>query len=304
MRAKISPWISAFFPLAIVAVIPSAFGQDPSGVAVAPIAATPLGASLNINPKRVVIDKAARTATVYIFNQGDSAAVYDIGFIDRVMLSDGQIVHVDNPAVSDAPDNLFTKFVSAKPYALATPRRIMLEPGTGQTIRVRVAVPAEPSIPEYRTHLTVTAVPPREFGLTSDQATRSAPGTLSFRVSSILGISIPVIARTSPVEVTASFDNIRVSSHSAGDTVKSEIHFDLLRNGRNSLFGDIEIKASGSKEPIGMVRSLGVYTEIDCRHVKISLNRPVKTGEKLSLTFIDDDGSPGKIHAQASFVVP
>ena len=63
------------------------------------ISATPTGADLNISPRRVTFDETERSASVYVFNQGDTPATYTVELVDRVMSPDGQI-----RAVADAPD--------------------------------------------------------------------------------------------------------------------------------------------------------------------------------------------------------
>lgn len=52
------------------------------------------------------------------------------------------------------------------------------------------------------------------------------------------------------------------------------------------------------------MRGIGVYPEIDRRHVRIELNRAPKSGEKLRLVFVDDDTAPGKILAQSQIAQP
>ena len=78
------------------------------------------------------------------------------------------------------------------------------------------------------------------------------------------------------------------------------VHFDLVRLGANSLFGNIEIRLQGQprSQPLGVARGVGVYTEIDRRSVNIALSRPPAPGEHLEITFTDDDTAPGKALAK------
>ena len=57
---------------------------------------------------------------------------------------------------------------SAKAMITYTPRRVVLEPHSSQVVRLRVLRPPDLAAGEYRTHLTVTAVPSEDTGVTAD----------------------------------------------------------------------------------------------------------------------------------------
>ncbi|HEY8617779.1 hypothetical protein [Phenylobacterium sp.] len=266
---------------------------------------TTVGANLNISPKRVTFDRNRRSATVYIYNQGNAAATFDVSLVDRAMLPDGQIV-----ALSDAESR-----PEAKPYAeqvksassmlLVSPRRVTLAPGQGQTIRLR-ANPQDSAAAEYRSHLTITTIPPRDAGLTAEAAAGVGPNELRFQINSVFGLSIPAIIRTGDADVRAGIENVRLEYAEVtpqGQTTPRRTAvavFDIVRLGTNSLFGNIEIRPTGAKnsEVIGLARGVGVYPEVGRRTLRIPLNRPLAAGEKLEVTFTDDDTSPGKLLAK------
>ncbi|WP_157073832.1 hypothetical protein [Sphingomonas soli] len=270
------------------------------------------GVNLNITPRRVVLDRASRTATVYIFNQGQAAATFDITLIDRVMLPDGQIRSVEQAQRSPEGEAAVAKLVSAHDLVLATPRRVTLAPGKGQIIRLR-AVPPASATPagEYRTHLTVTNVPPPETGLTAEAAASQAPNQLSFQIRSVLGLSIPVIIRTAPAEPHARLEGPRLTQLQARATPEGPptqvpaIEFEIAREGRNSLFGNLEVRSGDrAEQPLAIARGLGVYPEIDRRHFALQLRRAPKPGETLTIVFTDDDARPGTELARTALKVP
>ncbi|HEX6860302.1 MAG TPA: hypothetical protein VF138_08935 [Caulobacteraceae bacterium] len=289
--------------------------QDTPPPADAPAAAAPiqLGANLNISPKRLTFDRSGKSATVYIFNQGDTASTFDINLVDRVMDPSGQISPVSDAQGKPELAPYAGKVQSAKPILLATPRRATLEPGKGQTIRVRVNPGAEATLPpgEYRTHLTVTTVPPRDIGLTAEQAAKVGPQELSFTIYSVFGVSIPVVVRLGAADVRAAIENpsltfADVSPDGVQPAVRTPmLNFDLVRSGSSSLFGNIEVRSrSGGKEPIGLARGVGVYTEIERRHIQVPLTKAPAAGETLDITFTDDDTAPGRVLAQSVFTAP
>jgi len=303
------PKATARAPLVVAALIGLLGASDSvsaqSGAAA--LSAPPaLGANLNISPKRLTLDRTQRTASVYIFNQGTAAATFDVALIDRVMLPDGRIMPLDEALADTAMKPIAERLSSAKPMLLASPRRVTLGPGKGQTIRLRAAPGAEISpAAEYRTHLTVTTVPPRDFGFTAEQAAAMDPNELKFSINSVFGLSIPIIVRLSDNDISARLERARLGVvNTSPDGIRAArptpvLTADLVRAGANSLFGDLEVRASKgrSSEVIGAARGVGVYTEIDRRTVQVPLTRSPTKGEKVEVRFTDGDTAPGKLLA-------
>jgi P pilus assembly chaperone PapD len=279
----------------------------PSGTLNATV--TNVGAFLNITPRRITFDHTRRNATVFILNQGTEASTVDITLVDRVMLQDGQIVPTDT--AGDAVKASSARLRSAHELIQISPRRVTLSPGKGQTIRLRLSTLPEGDPGEYRTHLTVTTLPPRDTGATAEAAAASGPaGQLSFQVTAIYGLSIPVIVRPTDPDVRAVIEGAHVEFRDISPDGRAPpkrtaiLALDLIRQGPTSLFGNFEVHPVAAKkgdEPIGLARGVGVYPEVDRRTVRIPLVRTPNAGEQLEVTFTDDDTSPGKVLAKASF---
>lgn len=250
-----------------------------------------VGADLNISPKRVVFGPGERSATVYVFNQGDQPASYAVELVDRVMTADGQIV-----AAADRPD---VAVASAADLVQYTPRRITLQPRESQAIRVR-ARPGGGD--ERRSHLTVTALPPEDAGFTVDQAAAGEADAVSLQVVALFSVSIPVIVRDTPADARAAIENLTLS-RADGQT---RLSLDLVRLGANSVYGDVEIsigEASGSR-PLTAVRGVAVYPEVERRAVVAALPEAVQPGQTLTVTYRDDDAAEGVVLATATLVAP
>jgi hypothetical protein len=165
---------------------------------------------------------------------------------------------------------------------------------------------------EYRTHLTVTTIPPKDMGTTAEEAAGVKPGELSFTVYSVFGISIPVIVRLGEPDVRAGIENPHLIwadiPQPDGQPAKRTpvLDFDLVRQGTNSLFGNVEVRGTKTKgkDPLGLARGVGVYTEIDRRAMQIPLTRAPEAGETLEITFTDDDTSPGHVLAHSDYTAP
>lgn len=281
-------------------------------IAPAPLAqaeSSPVKANLNITPKRLTFSRGERSRTVYIYNQGTTPAVFDISMVDRVMLPTGEIEPLSQAEKQPELAPILSHVASAKDMVIATPRRASLAPGKGQTIRILVTAPAGSGAPEYRSHLTVTTVPPRDVGVTAEEAAAAARSNrFSFNVTPTFGISIPVIVRSGTLDVRGAISDVHFAyANMSPDGVAPArrtptLSFALQRTGANSLFGNIEVRAK-NKGLLGLARGVGVYTEIDQRIIRIPLQRVLTAGEQLEITFIDDDTNPGHIIARTAFVV-
>lgn len=271
-------------------------------------AATNVGASLNISPKRMTLDRTRRNQSVFVLNQGNAAVTVDVALVDRVMLRDGQILSVEDAAKIPEGKAAADVLKSAKDNVQISPRRVTLQPGKGQTIRLRLSTVPEAGA-EHRSHLTVTTIPPRDTGTTAESAAAGAAGNeLRFQITAIYGISIPIIVRTADAEVSARLENARIEYPDISVDGRQAprrtpvLSLDLVRGGASSLYGNFEVHVAGAKkgaDPIGLARGVGLYPEIDRRVVRIPLTRAPAQGEKLEVTFTDDDRSPGKVLATA-----
>jgi hypothetical protein len=267
-----------------------------------------IAVNLNITPKRLILNKGNRSGTVYIFNQGSVPATFDISLVERVMLPSGEIKPLAEARTEPGLQPIVDNLASAQSLLVATPRRVSLAPGKGQTIRIRSTPPAD-AAREYRTHLTVTTVPPRDAGVTADQAQAGASGQLSFRITSVFGLSIPVIVRPGPTDVRGAIEDVRIAyADISPDGVSSPVRtpvmrFELRRIGASSLFGNVEVQGARGKDSnaLGLARGIGVYPEISRRSIQIPLRRVPGRGEQLEIVFTDDDSSPGRVIARSTF---
>lgn len=300
--------------LGSLAIATHAPAQTPAPAASTPTVGITTGAAnLNITPRRVVFGPTKRTEAVYVFNQGNATATFDVTLVDRVMLPTGEILPIgDAQGKGDSATAAAARIHSARDMLIVTPSRLTLEPGKGKTIRIRATIPDATQPIEYRTHLTVTTVPPADFGLTAEAAAETRPNELVFRVQSVFGLSIPLIVRGDALPATASLGPIRFDHQALSPDGTSPprptpvVMTDIRRSGVRSLYGNVEVRAGTgrSAQVIGTVRGVGVYAEIDSRDVRIPLTREPKPGETLTIAFIDDEMKAGTELARGSISAP
>ena len=154
---------------------------------------------------------------------------------------------------------------------------------------------------EWRTHLTVTAVPPESTGLTAEAAARGETGELSLQVTALFSISIPVILRAGETDARAAIENLALTPGDA-ERPGGVLALDLVRQGPNSVYGDVEVR--NGDDVVGLLRGVAVYPEVARRAVLLPLQTPVARGSVLTVTYRDDDARKGDTLASASLAAP
>jgi len=285
--------------LAAVTLASPALAQNQAAQPEAKIAVSG-AADINITPRRVIFDRKKRTETIYVFNQGNAAVSVDVALVDNVMLPSGEIVPVAGAMEQEGAAETASKVRSAKPILLSAPSRLTLPPGKGRTIRVRALPPEANDSAEYRTHLTVTTLPPPETGLTAEQAAAEERGELVFRIQSIFGLSIPLIVRHGDVAATAAISEVTPVEDAQGN---HGLRVTLTRDGSASTYGNLEARV-GDKEVVGLIRGLGIYPEIGKRSIILPLLRPLQTGETVRIRYFSDDARRDGAMADTGFTAP
>lgn len=257
---------------------------------------------INLYPKRVVMSDRTRTASIGLYNRAPVSGEYEIGIADMAMRSDGQMValaDVTDPALRD-------RVRPASAWLKWSPRRVTLPAGEALMVRIMARPPADLAPGEYRAHFSVVSVPAEEGPETLEQATgQAATGDLAVRIRPRFGITVPVIVRVGETTLTTGLAAPALVSLGDGRTA---LRVTITRQGTRSAFGDIAIRAPGLARPVGEMKGVGVYPEIDQRTVTIPLDpaqhQALVRGTRLVVTYTDDDFAPGQLLARQEFVVP
>lgn len=228
------------------------------GTALAAATAGPLRAGVGdllVAPTRIVLN-GSRGTQIILNNIGEDVATYRISVELRRMMPDGSLVDVTTP--SDAEK-------AAEDMILYAPRKITLPPNQPQTINIAARAPAGLADGEYRVHLLFRAIPAPH--LVTAAETSAAKG-ISFALTPIYGVTIPVIVRLGNLQAKAGIANV----HLVREGGKPAVAFDLSRTGSRSTFGEIRVLKAGVKDPIALQRGIAIYTELDRRSLAIPVD--------------------------------
>jgi len=227
-------------------------------LAAAPFAfvATPLNAGVGdllVAPTRIILD-GRRGTEIILNNIGDDVATYRISVELKRMNPDGTLEMVTAPTARES---------AAQAMILYAPRKVTLPPNQPQSIRINARAPQGLADGEYRVHLLFRAIPE------SRPVTAPAPTQgVSFRLTPVYGVTIPVIVRLGNLSATAAIANVAKSV----DGGKPVVALDLSRLGDRSTFGELRVMKPGVAEPIAVAGGIALYTEIAKRRVTIPID--------------------------------
>ncbi len=219
--------------------------------AVVALAASPARADLTMTPQRVIFEGKQRSATVHVINTGRERRAYDLTWGQQRMRPDGALQATDSMAGA------------ASTFVVLSPRRIALEPGASQTIRLGLRRPPNLPVGEYRSHLHMTPVV--QAGGADDASGRGLSARLQVRLS----FSMPIIVRHGSGET-----DVAVHAHKL-DLDSGALLVRLDRQGPFSTFGDLYAfwrpDAATELAPIGRLEGVAVYPELASREAAVPL---------------------------------
>jgi len=255
-------------------------------------------AALLITPSRVVFEDRTRSEQVTLTNKGDETATYRISFVRKNMTEDGQFVTI-------AKDDNDKKGMYSDGMVRYSPRQIILAPGQSQVIRLLLRKPRGLADGEYRSHLLMQALP-KNTTTDVSKAVGDDGGGIKIEITTVLGISIPVIVRKGSLNSSLDITNVHYVK-GTGPKVKPYITFDMNRKGSKSVYGDLRVtyKDGGDETVVANVKGVAVYTPNKLRHYKLQLNSPVEQSfnkGNFHITFSESgkDGT-GKVIASVDF---
>lgn len=241
---------------------------------------------LMVLPTRVVLEGRDRAAEVMLRNAGKVPAVYRVFMKEMKMQPDGQLKERPHEAGE----------ITATDLVRLSPRQVELAPGEVQVVRFQVRKPEGLPDGEYHSHALFQAVPPAEIPKPLGPEDPTAPKGISFNITTVFGISIPIIVRHGQTQASVSLKDLRIEPPVIPEA-PPELGLRIERTGNRSVLGNLSVVLeSGGKAKKGTVlfevKSLGVYTEISARDVRIpmaQLKDGSLKGARLRITFAPTD---------------
>ena len=202
------------------ALSPGSAAQDAATI---PVGAVGGMGDINLYPRRIVVDRRQRIATVGLYNRVSAAGEYEISVRDMVMTPEGGLVTLEDPRAAATADRL----QAAGEMLRWSPRRVRLLGNEAQTVRIMARPPADLPDGEYRSHFTVISVPEDEdegFSIEDAAGDTSSTTGIGVRIRPRFAISIPVIVRVGDTTLDVGMDVPEIVETEVGHRTSADPH--------------------------------------------------------------------------------
>lgn len=245
--------------------------------------------NLIITPKRVVFDGEKQKEELNLVNLGKEQATYSISFEQRNMREDGSFEVIYKPDSGQ---------MFADPYLRVFPRQVTLDPDEAQVVILQYRKKENMLPGEYRSHLTFRHQ--KDFKPLGMDNTSNDSSLINVQLIPKFGMSIPVIIRVGSVDADVSISNLKFETEQDSNYYLS---LTINRSGNISVYGNIIVdfqSEQGKSYQVGVIKALGVYTNISKRNVRTKLSFPSAFTAKngiLKVRYTSSDGSKYEVYA-------
>ena len=155
-----------------------------------------------------------------------------------------------------------------------SPKRVTIQPGSSQVIRLLLKKTPNLASQEYRSHLLITQ---EESKNNSSQDVKERK-KISVTLNALIATSIPVI-----VNVGEKNSKIEIADVvNKGD----ELLVRIKRSGNSTIYGDLVVNSDSGKN-IARVESMSVFYPYDKRDVTLKLKNKLEDGQKIEIAFYE-----------------
>lgn len=226
------------------------------------IAQAQAAGGLLVAPTRVVFEGRDRSAHVNVINRSDKTEEYRISFVRKRMTEDGRMEVVETPMEGENFSDELIRF---------SPRRVILQPGQSQVVRLMLRKPSSLEAGEYRSHLLFKTAPPTNQSDINVLSGEPSQQDMSITLKPLLGISIPVIVRHGETSAKANIANVMLERDANNQVL---MRFDLQRQGNRSVYGDLNVyfqPNQGDEHLVSHAKGVVVYQPNAQRMVRMRL---------------------------------
>lgn len=208
---------------------------------------------LMVAPTRIVLEGRTRAIEIVLNNKGNKEATYRVSLTHLRQQADGSYAELTEETAKST-------LKTADDLVRYSPRQVTLKPGESQIVKVMVRKQENLPDGEYTSHMLFRAVPDLATGEDVEN-TNAQSDKISIRLIPVYGVSIPVIVRQGTLTAQAKL----LSGAASGGEVKLAIS----RTGNKSVFADITVLQSGTKNVAGIMRGVSILSYLDKREVSI-----------------------------------
>lgn len=248
-------------------------------------------AVLMITPFRVVLDEKTRTAEVTLLNTTEVTNVYRMSWQDKEQTSLGSYVNVEM-----AEENKH----GVSEMVRQSPRKVTIEPGKYQRIRLRLRIPSDLPDGEYRSHLVMKMV---DEDVKKKEEVREEVNEVMVRLTAKMSFSIPIMVRKGQNNSTASISTMDLDT---SEPNKPKLTVGLAHSGEYSSYGSVKVYmkngARGDVVEIADVGNVALFRETALRELTVPLTvSSIPRGAVVQVVYEGEDEYESEQLATAAF---
>ena len=252
--------------------------------------------ALRLTVKRIVFEGPKRAEFITVINNSDKEETYRLGWRHFRM--------TENSSLEFVPDDQLTDDIKPVVDMIRfAPRRFTVPPRSSQQVRIVLRTPANLPDGEYRSHLWVhPEADVEELRAEAIERDRQRGVKQGVSLSMLTGVTMPIIVRKGAFEATASVANLN-AAHNGGFI---DVSYSLLREGQNSVYGEVEYICNPDSTPytLKLTRGVAIYPEVTQRNFNFRIPKleGVPACSNLAVSFVEAQGfagERGQILAQA-----
>lgn len=252
-------------------------------------------ANLLISPTKVIFKDRQRSEKLTLINTGDTTRTYRLKWREMKSLATGQYEELTAEEIKDFP--------TASSMIRFSPKQVTLKAGGRQTIKLAVRRPKNLTEGESRSHLVLTALPPKREAEGDDNE-------LSMNLSVLISYSLPVIVRKgAATEPELSIDSIKLAyqtlkndSYVEKSKASANIEVKISRSGSYSSNGNIIAYWKGAsdkeEEIVTRIHDLTIYSEVEQAKINLTWPNAYITNGQLRVVYEGRGKFTGEIFAE------
>ena len=248
-------------------------------------------AVLMITPFRVVLDEKTRTAEVTLLNTTEVANVYRMSWQDKEQTGLGSYINVEMPEENNH---------GVSEMVRQSPRKVTIEPGKYQRIRLRLRMPSDLPDGEYRSHLVMKMV---EDDIKKKKEVAEKVNSVIVKLTAKVSFSIPIMVRKGQNNSVASISTMDLD---ASEPNNPKLTVGLAHSGEYSNYGSVKVYmkngAAGDVVEIGDVGNVALFRETKLRELTVPLKVPnIPRGAIVQVVYEGEDEYESEQLATAAF---
>lgn len=201
-----------------------------------------------ISPTKVFIQDGQTSASLSITNNSDEALVFTFEWERRVRSVDGKEARLLKEGET------VEGYHPADPYLIYSPRRVVVEAGETQRLRILAQRPKDMAPGEYRSHLNITSE-----SVNPPQETKVNPGEFGGTFTIRPAVSIPVMLRTGKTVIDVKIAGTKLVKERGADVA----YVTMLNSSTRTIYGNssLKCKTPGGEEITTQTNGFRLYAE-------------------------------------------